>query len=203
MAFRRKSIHSPSQAGMILSYLALGAWTFVVLLPLYWLVVTSLKLPIQVAQGPFYIPFVDFQPSLDAWYYILAGDLSNDTLRTYANTLVVAPISAMLALLFGTAAAYGLVRFEYRPQVGAIVSFIGCVILTIIAVTLSVPWEIAVAAGLGIFVNEERGHANNEDDAQQSINDKLLPENGLLSDGYIFRILFNIFLLSDEFRFFN
>src|SRR6476660_7220516 len=110
MAFRRKSIHSPSPLGMVMSYLALGVWTFVVLLPLYWLVVTSLKLPIQVAQGPFYIPFVDFQPSLDAWYYILAGDLSNDTLRTYANTLAVAPTSAGLALLFGTAAAYGLVR---------------------------------------------------------------------------------------------
>jgi multiple sugar transport system permease protein len=152
MAFRRKSIHSPSRTGMILSYLALGAWTFVVLLPLYWLVVTSLKLPIQVAQGPFYIPFVDFKPSLDAWYYILAGDLSNDTLRTYANTLIVAPISAMLALMFGTAAAYGLVRFEYRPRVGAIVSFIGCVILTIIAVVLSVPWQVAIAASLAIFV---------------------------------------------------
>jgi multiple sugar transport system permease protein len=153
MAFRRKSIHSPSPGGMVLSYLALGAWTFVVLLPLYWLVVTSLKLPIQVAQGPFYIPFVDFQPSLDAWYYILVGDLSNDTLRTYANTLAVAPMSAMFALLFGTAAAYGLVRFEYRPRVGAVVSFIGCVVLSIVAVVLNVPWQIAIAASLAIFVH--------------------------------------------------
>src|SRR5215211_5820922 len=106
--FQHRSVYSPSPAGMALSYLALGVWTFVVLSPLYWLVVTSLKLPIQVAQGPFYIPFVDFQPTLENWYYILAGDLSNDTLRTYANTLVVAPSSALLALLFGTAAAYGL-----------------------------------------------------------------------------------------------
>ena len=29
--------------------------------------VTSFKLPIQVDKGPFYIPFVDFQPTLDAW----------------------------------------------------------------------------------------------------------------------------------------
>src|SRR5512138_1598121 len=126
MLFRRKSIHSPSPIGMILSYLALGTWTFVVLLPLYWLVVTSLKLPIQVAQGPFYIPFVDFQPTLENWHYILLGDLSNDTLRTYANTLAVAPSSALLALIFGTAAAYGLARFEYRPRIGAILSFFGC-----------------------------------------------------------------------------
>jgi multiple sugar transport system permease protein len=177
---------------MILSYLALGAWTFVVLLPLYWLVVTSLKLPIQVAQGPFYIPFVDFQPSLDAWYYILAGDLSNDTLRTYANTLVVAPISAMLALLFGTAAAYGLVRFEYRPRVGAIVSFIGCVLLTIIAVVLSVPWEIAVAAGLGVFVivvatigRRFKRSLGNDDIAFWMISQRMLPPIAVVIPIYI------------------
>ncbi|MCB0173125.1 MAG: carbohydrate ABC transporter permease, partial [Anaerolineae bacterium] len=67
--FQRKSILRPSPASMALSYVALGIWTFVVLFPLYWLVVTSLKLPIQVHEGPFYLPFIDFQPSLDAWYY--------------------------------------------------------------------------------------------------------------------------------------
>ena len=192
MAIRRRSIHSPSRTGMILSYLALGAWTFVVLLPLYWLVVTSLKLPIQVAQGPFYIPFVDFKPSLDAWYYILAGDLSNDTLRTYANTLVVAPISAMLALLFGTAAAYGLVRFEYRPKVGAVVSFIVCVILAIVAVVLSVPWEIAVAAGLGIFVitvvtigRRFKRSLGNDDIAFWMISQRMLPPIAVVIPIYI------------------
>jgi multiple sugar transport system permease protein len=192
MLFRRKSINSPSPAGMILSYLALGIWTLVVLLPLYWLVVTSLKLPIQVAQGPFYIPFVDFQPSLDAWYYILVGDLSNDTLRTYANTLSVAPISAGLALLFGTAAAYGLVRFEYRPRVGAIVSFIGCVVLAIIAVALSVPWQIAIAASLAVFVvivatigRRFKRSLGNDDIAFWMISQRMLPPIAVVIPIYI------------------
>jgi multiple sugar transport system permease protein len=177
---------------MALSYLALGLWTFVVLLPLYWLVVTSLKLPIQVAQGPFYIPFVDFQPTLDAWYYILAGDLSRDTLRTYANTLVVAPVSALLALLFGTAAAYGLVRFDYRPRVGAIVSFIGCVILSIVAVVLSAPWQIAVAASLAIFViilatigRRFKRSLGNEDIAFWMISQRMLPPIAVVIPIYI------------------
>src|SRR5215216_6864969 len=135
--FESKSINTPSPVGAILSYLILGLWAFLILFPLYWLVVTSLKISSQVAEGPFYIPFVDFQPTLDAWHYILVGDLSNDTLRTYANTLAVAPISALLALLLGTAAAYGLVRFEYRPRVGAVFAFIGCVVLTIVAVVLN------------------------------------------------------------------
>jgi multiple sugar transport system permease protein len=189
---QRKSISSPSPVGMVLSYLALGIWTFVVLLPLYWLAITSLKLPIQVAQGPFYIPFVDFQPTLDAWYYILAGDLSNDTLRTYANTLAVAPLSALLALMFGTAAAYGLVRFEYRPRVGAVVSFIGCVLLAIIAVVLSVAWQIAVAASLAVFAlivltigRRFQRSLGNQDIAFWMISQRMLPPIAVVIPIYI------------------
>ena len=58
------------------------------LFPIYWLIVTSFKTPYQVDKGPFYIPFVDFQPTLDAWRYILV-ELGNDTLRPYMNTVIV------------------------------------------------------------------------------------------------------------------
>jgi multiple sugar transport system permease protein len=150
--FHRKSIFEPSPLGKAVSYLLLGLWTFVVLFPLYWLLVTSFKLPIDVNMGPFYIPFVDFQPSLHAWEYITIGDLSRDTWRPYINTVIVAFTSASLALLLGTAAAYGLTRFEYRPSIGAILVFIGCVALTIVAVSLGVPWPIAVVVAIAVFI---------------------------------------------------
>ncbi len=150
--FRRRSLLSLSPAGMVLSYLMLGIWTFVVLFPLYWLLVTSFKLPIDVNMGPFYIPFVDYQPSLHAWDYILVGDLANDTRRNFLNTLIVAPISASIALLLGTAAAYGLTRFSYRPRLGAILTFIGCLALVILAITLGVPPLIAIVVGFVLFI---------------------------------------------------
>src|SRR5262249_1918635 len=53
-----------------------------------------------------YLPFVDFQPSLSAWRYIFV-DLGNDTLRPYFNSIVVATISTLLAVLTGSMAAYG------------------------------------------------------------------------------------------------
>ena len=149
--FQSKSYNSPSPVGKVLSYLVLGLWTFLILFPLYWLIVTSLKIPSQVAEGPFYVPFIDFKPSLDAWNYILVGDLSNDTLRTFRNTVVVAPISALLALMIGSTAAYALVRFEYRPRVGAILSFIGCIGLSVVAMYFGVSWQVAVAVALGVF----------------------------------------------------
>jgi multiple sugar transport system permease protein len=105
-----------------------------------------------VDNGPFYVPFVDFKPSLHAWQYILAGDLKNDTFRNYSNTLVIAPTSAALALLLGTGAAYGLTRFQYRPRVGAVLAFIGCLALTIVAISLRAPWQIALLGGVALFI---------------------------------------------------
>ena len=146
--FRRKSIYTLSPFGMTVSYILLGIWTFVCLFPLYWLVVTSLKLPIDVNTGPFYLPSIDFKPSLHAWNYILVGDLSRDTIRPYINTVIVAFTSAVLALLLGMAAAYGLTRFRYRPSIGAILVFIGCVALIVVAINFGVPWLIALAVGI-------------------------------------------------------
>jgi multiple sugar transport system permease protein len=151
VVFNRKSVLGLSPFEMGVSYLLLGIWTVVVLFPLYWLFVTSFKLPIDVNMGPFYLPFVDFTPSLHAWEYILVGDLSRDTTRNYLNTAIVAPLSAGLALFLGTAAAYGLTRFHYRPRLGVILSIAGCLVLAILGIILGVPWEIAVGAAVALL----------------------------------------------------
>src|SRR5438046_2215808 len=135
---------------MTRSYIALFAWTFVVLFPLYWLAVTALKTPLEVNGGPFYIPYIDFQPTLDSWHYIFF-DLRNDTLRPYINTVVVGLISSVLALALGSTAAYALVRFQYRPRLGAIGLFIGTVALVTAAVIAGVPWQLAAVSGLAVF----------------------------------------------------
>lgn len=150
--FRRRSLFTPSLVETGLTYLVLALWAMVVLFPVYWLLITSFKLPIDVNTGPFYLPGIDYKPSLHAWQYILVGDLSNDTKRNFINTLVVAPLSASLALLLGTGAAYGLTRFQYRPRLGAILTFIGCLVLVIVAITLGTPWQVAVIAGIVVFI---------------------------------------------------
>jgi multiple sugar transport system permease protein len=126
-------------------------WTFVVLFPLYWLAVTSVKLPIHVDSGPVYVPFVDFQPSLHAWRYIFV-DLGPDTFRPYVNTIVVSITSALLALALGTAASYALTRFSYRPKLGAIGLFVGCVVLAIIGISLGAPWQLVIVSAAAVFL---------------------------------------------------
>jgi multiple sugar transport system permease protein len=137
---------------MSLSYAILIVWAVVCLFPIFWLVVTSFKLPIDVNMGPFYLPGIDFEPSLHAWEYILVGDLSRDTTRNYVNTVIVALTSAVLALILGTAAAYALTRFQYEPRLGVVGLFILCLGLGIVLVVLGLPWPLALLIFIALFV---------------------------------------------------
>jgi ABC-type glycerol-3-phosphate transport system permease component len=148
---RRRSPLDLSPRAKLVSYVLLIAWSLVVLFPLYWLAVTSLKQPVQVDKGPFYIPFVDFQPTLDAWKNILV-DLGNDTIRPYINTVIVGFTSAVICTVMGSAAAYALVRFDYRPRVGLIVVAGFTAVGGYAAILAGVPWPVAIASGVAVFL---------------------------------------------------
>jgi multiple sugar transport system permease protein len=149
--FEARDLNSQSPAAKVLTYGALLSWAFIVLFPLYWVVITSLKLPIQVDDGPDYLPFVDFEPSLHAWRYILV-DLGNDTLRPYVNSLIIASASTAIAVLFGAMAAYALVRVRFEIKLAAIGAFVIVLVLTVAAVSIGgVRWPVALATGLALF----------------------------------------------------
>ncbi|GIV79358.1 carbohydrate ABC transporter permease [Litorilinea aerophila] len=189
--FHRTSAFRPSPFERTLSYLVLGFWSLVVLFPLYWLLVTSFKLPIDVNTGPKYIPFVDFQPSLHAWRYIFV-DVWNDTARPYANTVIVGITSSVLALALGASASYALVRFEYRPRLGIIGLFIGCVLLAIVFVRMGVSWPLATVVAIALFLllaqtigrRFRRALANN-DIAFWMISQRILPPVAVVIPVYI------------------
>ena len=50
-------------------YVVSVLWTLVVLLPLYWVLVTSFKLAVEVDSGPLLSALHRFQPTLDAWNF--------------------------------------------------------------------------------------------------------------------------------------
>jgi multiple sugar transport system permease protein len=150
--FEPRDMRSMAPATKILTYTALLTWTFIVLFPLYWLAITSLKLPIQVDDGPNYFPFIDFQPSLHAWRYILI-DLGNDTLRPYVNSLIIASVSTCLAVLFGAMAAYALVRVRFEIKLATVGAFVLLLALTSLAISVGgVPWPPAAATGVALFL---------------------------------------------------
>ncbi|MEA2577950.1 MAG: multiple sugar transport system permease protein [Chloroflexota bacterium] len=188
---RRRSPLDISPGAKVVSYVLLVFWAFVVLFPLYWLAITSLKLPIDVDKGPYYLPFVDFQPTLAAWRNILI-DLGNDTLRPYVNTVVVGLSSAVIALVMGAAAAYALVRFTYRPRIGLIALGAVCVAGAFGAVLGGVPWQLAVASGVAVFAllaqaigRRFRRTLANDDIAFWLISQRILPPIAVVIPLYV------------------
>ena len=188
---RRRSVKDLPPAGKLAAYLVLCGWAAVVLFPLYWLVITSFKLPIQVNSGPVYLPFVDFQPSLDAWRYIFV-DLRSDTLRPYVNTVVVALGSSTLALALGSAAAYALIRFPYKPRVGVIALLAGCLVLAAVAVGVGMPPAAAVVAAGATFAvlaatvgRRFRRTLSNRDLAFWVISQRILPPVAVVIPIYV------------------
>jgi len=199
--FEPKTIDGVAPVSKVFSYLILGFWTLVCLFPLYWLVVTSLKLPIDVNDGPVYLPGIDFQPSLHAWKYIFV-DLGNDTLRPYLNTVVVSLASSVIAVVIGSMAGYALTRIAYRPKLGSILLFILIVILMIVTVVrFGLAWQIAVASGLALFIvllttlgRRFRKSLHNTDIAFFMISQRILPPVAVVIPIYV---LFQRFGLLD------
>ena len=148
--FEPRSLEQMAPVPKLATYAVLAVWSLVVLFPLYWVVVTSLKIEVQVDSGPFYIPFVDFTPTLEAWDFML---FHNNTLGSYFNSVVITLTSTFLAVLIGSLAAYALVRIRFQVKIAAILSFIVLTIGVIVAVvTFAVPWALAVAVAVALFI---------------------------------------------------
>jgi multiple sugar transport system permease protein len=144
--FEPKSLDVMAPVPKYATYAVLFAWTLVVVFPLYWVVVTSLKVQIDVDAGPFYLPFVDFSPTVDAWNFML---FRNNTLGPYLNSIVVALSSTLLAVLIGALAAYALVRIRFQVKLVAVATFILLLTAVIIAVAeFAVPWLVAVVVAI-------------------------------------------------------
>jgi multiple sugar transport system permease protein len=97
-------------------------WAFLTLFPLYWVLVTAFKTPPAVNGGPTYFPFVDFQPSLQAWYDILAG-IRGRFVATFLHSTAVSLTAATVATVLGAMAAYALVRFPFRVKLASGLAF--------------------------------------------------------------------------------
>jgi multiple sugar transport system permease protein len=178
--FEPKSLDVMATVPKVAAYAVLAVWTAVVLVPLYWVVVTSLKIEVDVDSGPFYVPFVDFKPTLDAWTFML---LHNNTLGPYLNSVEVASASTLLSVLIGSLAAYALVRIRLRVKVAAILTFIVLVFVAIAAVVdFAVPWPVAIAFAIALFllalstfVRRFRAAVGNNDIEFWMISNRIMP----------------------------
>lgn len=141
----------PSPLTMLFSYIILGLWSIFVLFAIYWLIITAFKTPADVNNGPRYLPFIDYQPSLDAWRYMLVESGTSFVMRPYVNTIIVGIWSSLFALILGASTSYALTRFSYRPKLGLIGIFALCIALAVVLIVVGVSWQIAVILALAVY----------------------------------------------------
>ena len=148
--FEPTAIDRQAPGSQVITYALLFIWSLVVLVPLYWVFITSFKNEGDVANGPFYLPFIDFQPKGDAWRFML---IDNNTIGPYINSVVVALGSTFLAILIGSLAAYALVRIRFRVKLAMVGIFLLLLVGVIVAVAaFRLPWQIALAVAVALFV---------------------------------------------------
>jgi multiple sugar transport system permease protein len=150
--FEPPAIGRMAPATAVVVYAVLIFWSIFVIFPIYWVVITSFKLPQHVNNGPFYLPWIDFQPSLHAWEELLVTDFG-DTVKSYFNSLVIAIGSTALCIAIGSMAAYALARIQYKPRLGVIVMFVVVLAGAVAAASLSgIDWRMVMAAAAAVFV---------------------------------------------------
>ena len=92
-------------------YLLLVAAAAFTLVPFLWAAVNSIKTLAETFQLGAFIPFLQFQPSLDAWRDVLADP---QTENAFVSSCVVSVGTTIFSLVLGVPAAYSLARYEFR-----------------------------------------------------------------------------------------
>ncbi len=110
-------------------------WFVLTLFPIYWTVITAFKTPPAVFNGPTYLPWIDFTPTLDGLREVLGGE-RGDVLRPLVNSTLIGLTATTIATLLGAMAAYALVRFTFRVRLLAGATFALVGIVTFVALGL-------------------------------------------------------------------
>jgi multiple sugar transport system permease protein len=97
--------------GVVIYAILLG-WAAWIGIPLYWLLIFTVKTPLAISAGATYLPFVDFTPTTEAYAEVLST--AQDAGTAFKNSLIISVGSAGIALFIGAMAGYGLARFRYQ-----------------------------------------------------------------------------------------
>ena len=94
----------------ILIYALLIAASVFTLAPFFWAAVNSVKTLTETFELNAFIPFLQFEPTLDSWREVLADP---QTSTAFINSCVISGGTTIFALILGVPAAYALARFEF------------------------------------------------------------------------------------------
>ncbi len=127
---------SPKRSGkdtliLVLGLIGMAVIIIYCLLPFYWMVVSSLRLP-SMGRSTDFIPN---PPSVEN--YIAVFDPANNFGRAIINSIIVSTSVTLLTLLFGILAAYALARLRFRFKGAVLAIIIACSMFP--GITLLIP----------------------------------------------------------------
>jgi multiple sugar transport system permease protein len=125
--------------GAIFVYLTLGAAILLALFPFWWMLVTSLKRPVdifsRVALWPQQITFGNYERLFSEFHF---GPF-------LVNSIVIVAASVGISLVIGTLAAYALARFRLRFGVRPMTLYLVLLVRMLPGILLCIPLYIALA----------------------------------------------------------
>jgi multiple sugar transport system permease protein len=109
-----------ARIGMIGSYVGMGLIVLYCIIPFYWMIVSSLRLPTEGRDTTF-IPtpasFANFKGVFAA---------GNGFGRSLINSVIISGVTTVLTLLFGIVAAYALARLQFRGKAAVLWIIMAC-----------------------------------------------------------------------------
>ena len=101
---------------LTLKYLIITLWSMFVIAPFLWALSTSFKDFNSVTGGATYIPWLQFEPSLEGWKVLVRSPAKGgvDIIEPYFNSIFVTCTASLISIILGTLAAYALSRFTFK-----------------------------------------------------------------------------------------
>jgi len=106
----RSKRSSKALIGMIASYVGMALIVLYCIIPFYWMIVSSLRLPGEGRSTE----FIPNPVSVENFQGVFSG--SNNFGRALINSLIISGTTTILTLLFGIVAAYALARLSFRGK---------------------------------------------------------------------------------------
>ena len=107
-AFPRARTRRLPRPGLVADFLLLGVWLLIALFPIYWVITSSFKNPLDTLAIP---PVWVFEPTINAYLNVFVlGNYS----AYFLNTVIVSVGTTAIALSLGSLAAYALDRYPFR-----------------------------------------------------------------------------------------
>ena len=99
-----------ARLGVIASYIGMALIVLYCIIPFYWMIVSSLRLPGEGRSTE----FIPSPVSVENYQGVFAG--TNNFGRSLINSLIISGTTTILTLLFGIVAAYALARLSFRGK---------------------------------------------------------------------------------------